>query len=125
MINVSIKGNKLFDWTGNAEEAGLLDEEMRELANDCRVTPEQFASVIVADILKRGGLDPQLPGEMPILTWMLLSQSTGNPDLPGSFRDYVETWDFDFDISSYSGSRRLRVEVNATMPNGDEWSWLN
>jgi hypothetical protein len=39
-INVSINGNKLFEWEGNAELAGRLDEDVRELARENGITPE-------------------------------------------------------------------------------------
>ena len=113
-INVSVNGNKLFDWTGDAEDAGKLDEVVREVARNNGVTPEQLGYSTVHYVLKHGGFNPQSDGgEMPILVWALLSRPTEHPDHPGFFRDYVEAWDFDFDISSDDLKKGFRVEVTA------------
>ena len=127
MINVSIKGKKLFDWEGSAEEAAKLDEGMRELASDNGVTPEQLQHSVVASVLKHGRFVSQSRGEMPILTWMLLSGPTRHPDHPGIYRDYIEAWEFDFDICGVYDPKRMKVSisVNARMQDGEQWESLN
>jgi hypothetical protein len=126
IINVSLNGNKLFDWEGSAEEVAKLDEGVRELARDNDVTPEQLGVSAVHYVLKRGGLLPEAEttGEMQILVWQMLSQSTGNPELPGFFRDYIAEFDFDFDISR-ADQQCLCIDVEARAQGGDEQSWLN
>ena len=124
-INVSVNGNKLFDWTGDAEDAGKLDEVVREVARNNGVTPEQLQHSVVASVLKHGRFVSKSGGEMRILTWMLLSQPTNHPDHPGLFRNYVKAWDFDFDISRGSGPGRFRLTVGARMQDGEQWESLN
>jgi hypothetical protein len=125
IINVSINGNKLFKWEGSAEDAGKLDEAVKELARNNGMTPEQLGDSAAVYVLKSGDFVTQSRGEMPILVWMLLSKPTGNPDHPGIFRDYIEVWDFDFDICEGSDAKRIRVGVAARMQGGEQWESLN
>jgi len=59
-----------------------------------------------------------------VLLWMLLSQATGHPDHPGAYRDYIEVWDFDFDISGDVGAP-LKVTVGGRMQCDGRWKRLN
>jgi hypothetical protein len=122
MINVSINGNKLFDWEGSAEEAAKLDKEMSELARSGGMTPERLAKCITYNIVQRGGIE--FEDDVPILLWQVLSQPTGDPDYPGLFRDHIDAWDFDFDISR-TDDRSFRINVEARVQGRDEQSWLN
>jgi hypothetical protein len=125
IISVSINGNKLFKWEGSAADAGKLDGAVRELARNNGITPEQLGDSAAVYVLKRGDFVTKSRGEMPILVWMLLSKPTGNPDHPGIFRDYIEAWDFDFDICDGSDAKRIRVAVAARMQGGERWNGLN
>jgi hypothetical protein len=122
-INVSINGNKLFEWEGNAEEVGEIDEWVRELARDKGVTPELVAQAAMVGVLKNGRLRTFTRRDA-ILVWKLLSQPTGNPDHPGFYRDYIEVWDFDIDIDA-NDPERLNIKVGARMQGGEQWSGLN
>jgi hypothetical protein len=33
------------------------------------------------------------------MLYFLLQQDTGDPKHPGKFRDYLSTWDFEFDLT--------------------------
>jgi hypothetical protein len=125
IISVSIEGEKLFKWEGSAEDAGKLDAAVRELARKNGITPEQLGDSAVVYVLRRGDFVTRSWGEMPIMTWMLLSKPTGHPDHPGIYRDYVGMWDFDFDVSRGSDPKRIRVAVAARMQGEEQWNGLN
>jgi hypothetical protein len=124
-INVSINGRKVFDWEGSAAEAAKLDVEMRAIARANGMTPEQLGVSVVHYAVKRDGLLPKAEstGEMQALVWQMLSQPTDNPKFPGFFRDHIEEWDFNFDLSR--DDRGLCVDIEARAQGGDEYSWLN
>jgi hypothetical protein len=106
-ITVSINGNKLFAWTGDAEDAEGLDEGMKEVARQGPPTLKQIVDRTVAHVLNHGGFGSERWWMQPTLLWMLLSQPTSCPDRPGLYRDYVEAWDFDFDICNDDKNPRL------------------
>jgi hypothetical protein len=116
-ISVTINGISLFEWTGTAAEAGEIGELVRKLARDWGVVPELVAQRALAAVLKHGRLRTFTRRDA-ILLWMLLSQSTGHPDRPGVFCDYIEVWDFDFDISGDIGAP-LKVTVGGRMQRGE------
>jgi hypothetical protein len=33
-----------------------------------------------------------------VVVWKLLSTKTDDPDRPGLYRDYLDAWDFEFDV---------------------------
>ena len=54
-INIFVNLDKLFDWTGNAEDAEGLDKALREVAHNHGVTPEQVADRVLEDVLNTAG----------------------------------------------------------------------
>ena len=119
MINVSIKGNKLFDWTGNAEDAEGLDKALREVAHNRGVTPKQVADRVLEDVLEHGRFES---GGETLLMSKLLSYPTGHPDHPGLCRDYVEALDLYFYIDR-TKSKRISILREIT-PKGAPPTWL-
>jgi len=117
-INIFVNGDKLFDWTGNAEDAEELDKALREVAHNHGVTPEQVADRVLEDVLEHGRSESG--GEM-LLVGELLSQPTGHPDHPGPFRDYVEGWDLYLYIERSKGSISFLREIT---PKGASPAWL-
>jgi hypothetical protein len=126
-ISIAVNGRELFEWDGDAEAIGELDEGMREVARGGPPTPEQLADSAVAHVLKHGSIQSRREREwmMPVLVWMLLSKPTGHPDHPGCYRDYVAMWDFSFDFSRGSDPKRISVAVEGKMQGGDRWNGLN
>ena len=122
-ISVTINGIGLFEWTRTAAEVGNIDGWVRALARDKGVTPELVAQRALVDVLTDGRLRAFTRRDA-ILLWMLLTQPTHNPDRPGFYRDYIEVWDFDFDVSGDIGAP-LRVKVGGRMQCGGRWKRLN
>ena len=122
-VSVTINGIGLFGWTGTAAEVGNIDGWVRALARDKGVTPELVAQRALVDVLTDGRLRAFTRRDA-ILLWMLLTQPTHNPDRPGFYRDYIEVWDFDFDVSGDIGAP-LRVKVGGRMQCGGRWKRLN
>ena len=117
-INIFVNGDKLFDWTGNAEDAEELDKALREVAHNHGVTPEQVAARVLEDVLKHGR--SASGGEMLLMS-ELLSQPTGHPDHPGLCRDYVEALDLYFYIDP-TKSKRISILKEIT-PKGASPIW--
>ena len=116
-INIFVNGDKLFDWTGNAEDAEELDKALREVAHNHGVTPEQVADRVLEDVLEHGRFES---GGETLLMSKLLSYPTGHPDHPGLCRDYVEALDLYFYID---GTMRIPILIEIT-PKGAPPTWL-
>jgi hypothetical protein len=115
-INVSINGKKLFDWTGNTDDVQNIDNEMGKMAAIAESTPEQLAHSVVAHVVRAGGFFSETRGEMLPLTWLLLSRPTEHPDHPGFCRDYIEAWDFEFDIRDNADDpKRFHIAFTANI----------
>jgi hypothetical protein len=50
---------------------------------------------------------------MAAIIYFIAMQPTTHPDHPGVFRDYLPTWDFEFDLRHIEGDR-FNVEVVAS-----------
>jgi hypothetical protein len=126
-ISVSINGYRTFDWEGSAADAGRMDEDVRDWAREAGMTPAQVAQTAVAHVLERvdRGFVPDDMGLIHIFTWMLLSQPTGHPEQPGCYRDYIDTWDFNFDVQDHPDQTTLKISVEGRMQGRDEHGWLN
>ena len=118
-INIFVNGDKLFDWTGNAEDAEELDKALREVAHNHGVTPEQVADRVLEDVLEHGRFES---GGETLLMSKLLSYPTGHPDHPGLCRDYVEALDLYFYIDR-TKSKRISILKEIT-PKGASPTWL-
>jgi hypothetical protein len=130
-VVVSINGKKLFGGNADAQVIGQLDEVIGEMARDNGVTPEEIARDGMHAFLKRGGFVPS-PDEFwrPLmLMWVLLSKPTDRPVPRGRYRDYVEAWDFNFDIRSYYDEKteyptRVWVMIDGRMRGESRWMSL-
>ena len=49
-INIFVSGDKLFDWTGNAEDAEELDKALREVAHNHGVARRDRAAACVRQL---------------------------------------------------------------------------
>jgi hypothetical protein len=131
-VNISINGKQLFGGNANAEAMGELDGVIGEMARDNGVTPEEIARSGMRPFLKRGGFVPS-PDEFwrPLtLMWMLLSKPTDRPVPPGHYRDYVESWDFNFDVRTYYDETseyptRVWIMIDGRRQGEGQWKSLN
>jgi hypothetical protein len=113
LIDVSVKGKKLFEWEGDAAAVARIDEEVNRLAKVNDVTTEALAHTLFDNIVNKGSFfEPNKEAQMMIMIWELISLPTGKPDRPGRCRDYVEAWDFSFDISPGRNGQTFEVNVN-------------
>ena len=117
-INIFVNLDKLFDWTGNAEDAEGLDKALREVAHNRGVTPKQVADRVLEDVLEHGRF---ASGGETLLMSKLLSYPTGHPDHPGLYRDYVEALDLYFYIVR-TKSKRISILKEIT-PKGASPIW--
>jgi hypothetical protein len=57
--------------------------------------------------------------EMMVVTWGLLTMPTKHPDHPGVFGDYIELWNFDFDIKiDPENNKGFAIGVQGGFTNG-------
>jgi len=117
-INIFLNEDKLFDWTGNAEDAEGLDKALREVAHNRGVTPKQVADRVLEDVLEHGRF---ASGGETLLMSKLLSYPTGHPDHPGLCRDYVEALDLYFYIDR-TKSKRISI-LKEIAPKGASPIW--
>lgn len=100
-INVFINGKKLFDWTGNSDDVARMDQEVARIAGLGNHPPEKVVASAVRHTVTKGGFFSNNPSaEMLFVMWWLLWMPTSHPHHPGRYRDYIELWDFNFDIST-------------------------
>ncbi|MHC2522793.1 hypothetical protein [Bradyrhizobium diazoefficiens] len=99
LIKVAFGGKKLFEWEGGPDAIARIDDEALRIAKLGNVSPEALAQSMIRHISRKGGFcAPNSEAEMILVTWLLISQPTNNPDRPGLIRDYLDAWNFDFDI---------------------------
>jgi hypothetical protein len=107
-------GEKLFAWEGGANEVAKLDADLTRLSKAEGYEPADVAKAALVEIKRNGGLrasSTAAGGEMGFVLLMLMNMQSTNEDHPGLIRDYIDVWDFDFDIEIEDG--RLRVHTNA------------
>jgi hypothetical protein len=101
MINVAFNGEKLFEWEGDADAVARMDEAVLRIADLADASPSDLSQTTIGGISRNGGFSTSNPeAEMMIVLWTLISMPTNYPDHPGFIRDYIEVWDFDFDVTS-------------------------
>ncbi len=115
VINVAINGRKLFEWEGIASELWKIEREIVPLAEQHGTNPDAFVHQVIRDLAKRG--DSALPLEQGEMVWLMyfVTQTPLDHDHPGHCRDYIELWDFDFDIQYDEQAKTLRADVHATL----------
>jgi hypothetical protein len=101
-INVTLEGRLLFEWEGNADDIARIDERVARISQREGYTVEQAAHTALRVLKRDRSLlenETKFRGAMMVIIVMLLSQQSTHEDHPGRIRDYVDAWDFDFDIT--------------------------
>jgi hypothetical protein len=114
MINVAFDGKKLFDWDGDASAVARIDEETTRIAKLANTSPQALWQSALVHINENGGrlFGSNQEAEIMIVTWGLMTAPTQHPDRPGIFGDYLELWNFDFNIKiDPEDKKRFTVEV--------------
>jgi hypothetical protein len=115
-ISVAINRKHLFDWEGNAAELEKIEPEIAPIAEQQGTNPEAFAQHVIQDIAKRGDFAlPLQQGEMVWLMYFVTQTRLTHPDHPGYCRDYIELWNFNFDIQCDEQAKTLHADVHATL----------
>jgi hypothetical protein len=124
MINISFDGRKLFDWEGTSAELANVEQEVEQLARLHDQDHQELAEAMAFHMAHQRGFIPREAGglevspqeleegravQMAVVLWWLLEKPTTHPDHPGKFRDYIDVWDFDFNLVSTPNG--LKVEV--------------
>jgi hypothetical protein len=100
--NVKFQGKQFFSWSGDEATISGIEAEVERFAamtlpGGSAPSPIDYAtSVIKAARRSRVMLQPMV--KMAML-YFVLQQDTGDPKHPGKFRDYLSTWDFEFDLT--------------------------
>lgn len=104
LINVYVNGQKLFDWACSSGDIARIDRDLASIANSHNLRPEELAESAVRRIVSKGGFFSTVPElEMVCVIYWLLEKPTNQPGRPGRWRDYIELWDFNFEISAIPG----------------------
>jgi hypothetical protein len=114
-VNVSMDGEKLFDWEGGTAEIAKLDADLTQQCAEIGMTPQQIAQAAILDVKRNGGFRPAEAGrgEMMYITWLLMNMQSTNEERPGLIRDYIDVWNFDFNIECQD--KRFHIDVKATL----------
>jgi hypothetical protein len=113
-INISVNGDELFNWSGNAADVSRIEQDVAKLAASGNLTVQQLVHSAIFHVLNKGGFFSEGKNEMLLLTWGMLSMPTNHPDHPGYIRDYVEAVDFDFDITNDPNDpKKFSVNIQA------------
>jgi len=114
LINVAFDGKKIFEWKGNADTLALIDQETTRMAKLAHTSPQALWQSTLVGIKQNGGryFSPNPKAEMMVVTWGLMALPTHHPDHPGVFGDYIDLWNFDFNIRiDPEDEKRFTVEV--------------
>ena len=119
LINVAFNGKKLFEWEGDADAVARIDAEINRLAKANDVSPEALSYTMLDNITSKGRfLKGGHETQMMILVWTLIGMPTGYPDRPGKCRDYLEAWNFDFDVCHGRNDRAFKINVKGSPAHG-------
>ena len=121
MINVAFDGKKLFEWEGDADAVARIDQETRRIARLANISPQSLWQSALVHIDENGRrlFTSNQDAEMMVVTWGLVTMPTKHPVHPGVFGDYLELWDFDFNIViDPEDKKKFTVEVNGGFTNG-------
>jgi hypothetical protein len=115
MIKVAFEGQKLFDWEGNAKDVPVINREVTRLATLAGASPQRLLERTLSGMKNHNGsfFGPKeaMQAELMIVLWGVLAMPTHHPRYPGSFADYLETREFEFDIKVDSQNRTVTVEM--------------
>ena len=92
------------------------------MAESLNVSPQSLWQSALLHINENGGrlFTSNREAEMAIVTWGLLMGKTQHLDHPGVFADYLEAWDFDFNIViDPENKKRFTVEVKGGFNSGE------
>ncbi|MEH2569861.1 hypothetical protein [Bradyrhizobium sp. AZCC 2289] len=100
MINVLLNGKKLFHADLVVNDLARIDVETNAMAKDLGVTPLDLWHSVLGQISKNGHRwsTRSKEVEMMVVSWGLLKPPSTDPALSGAYGDYLDMWDFDFDI---------------------------
>jgi len=104
-ISVSVSGKPLFVWEGGDDDLTKSEADLRLRFGKGQPDPDfptfdDLVENVVRQIAESGRFTTNnAEVEMRFVVSFLLSQSTGDPQRPSSFRDYVLVWDFSFDMT--------------------------
>ena len=119
LIKVAFDGKKLFEWEGDADAVARIDEEMIRIAKLADAKPDDLSQPALAGIMSNGGFSTSNPeAEMMVVVWSLIALPTGLPDRPGRCRDYLEAWNFEFDVCPGRNDRAFQIDVKASPAHG-------
>jgi hypothetical protein len=104
----------LFDWEGGVDEIATIDSEINRVAKVGNITLSILAQSIIVMIKRNGKFTVNEEFEMTAVIWLLISTSTSDPDHPGCFRDYLQAWDFDFDIELDPDDETFEIEMTGS-----------
>ena len=113
-VNVSMDGEKLFNWEGGAAEVAKLDAELTQITKAEGYNPIDVAKAALVQIKRNGGLRDSSAlrgGEMRFVLLMLMNMESTNDERPGLIRDYIDVWNFDFDIEVQNDRCHVNVEA--------------
>jgi hypothetical protein len=129
LIKVAFDGKKLFEWEGDADAVARIDEEVSRIAKANDMSPEALSLSIINAIMNNGGFlkaegddvgDDYNNHEtqMMVVIWLLIALPTGLPDRPGRCRDYLEAWNFEFDVCPGHNDQAFQIDVKARPAHG-------
>jgi hypothetical protein len=114
LITVAFDGKKIFEWQGNADTLTQIDQETTRIAKQAHTSPQALWQSTLVGIKQNGGryFTPNPKAEMMVVTWGLMALPTHHPDHPGVFGDYLDLWNFGFNIKiDPEDEKRFAVEV--------------
>jgi len=115
-INVTLEGRLLFEWEGNANDIARIDERVARISQREDYTVEQAAHTALRTLKQDRSLlenETKFRGAMMVIMSMLLSQQSTHEDHPGRIRDYVDAYNFDFDIT-ITTDHKIRIATKAS-----------
>ncbi len=114
LISVTFDGRKLFEWEGTAETLAQINQETTRIAKVAQTSPQALWQATLVGIKQNGGsyFTPKPKAEMMVVTWGLMALPTHHPDHPGVIGDYLDRWNFDFNIKiDPEDDKKFAVEV--------------
>ncbi|HVM81454.1 MAG TPA: hypothetical protein VMU06_20700 [Stellaceae bacterium] len=99
-LTLKIEGRKALSWVADRDSITKLGREVEAAAARAEMAPEAFAAMAADELLRgrvtAGAAEPRK--RLMTVVYFILAQGTGRADRPGKFRDYLPSWDFEFDL---------------------------
>jgi hypothetical protein len=113
IIEVSLRGEPLFEYEADDVEIEKLMEEFEDLAATVGQPAMAVANSVLKSVSEKGlpSQDPERRGAMAWITYLLLHTDTHHPDHPGKYFDYAAAWDFEFDLLPRPDGRGVDIKV--------------